>query len=167
MLRSICRNVEETELKDAIVRAVRKDAEWLSTVWGKQFERALDLGTDDFFAQEKCRSELLALVATSPTPHARASCEIALGLLARDDVASPQFKTVVMKQAVQAFAVDSVELLSSLVAAGVDDNNAAQVRRRLHGLLSNCDFSREPPQRAIAEALSVEAGLDLPLKVSL
>jgi hypothetical protein len=167
VLRLACKQASEDELRDAIVRAVRKDAEWLMEPWGQQFERALDLGDSDLFAQDPVREALTALMASSPNPQARSACEIALGCLVREGRVRPDFKGFVMDQALRAFAEDCVELVSSWVAGRFGEQQAAQVRRRLRGLLPSCDLLRDPPRRRRGGDLSVEAVLDLPLSVSL
>ena len=85
VLRLARAETSQEDLRDALTLAVRKDAGWIISPWGQAFERALDLGSSDLFAQDEVQEELKALMATCPNPHARSTCEIALGLLARED----------------------------------------------------------------------------------
>lgn len=168
VLRLACQRAAEDEIVDAMVRAIRKDAaEWLSGPWGRQFETTLELGTTDLFLHEKVRQELLALEASSPDPHARASCEIALGCLAREGGVVANLRGVVVDEAMHVFAHDCVELVVSRVAAKFDQRQAAQIRKLLIGLLSHCDLSQDPPPRARANDFSVDAVLDLPIELTL
>lgn len=167
VLRLACNHADIDDLRDATVRAVRHDAEWLGAPWGQQFQRSLDLGSSDFFAADRMRAELLALMTNSPNPHARASCEIALGILARDGGASAGFKSIVVEHALRAFAVDCIELVSSRVAARFDESQAAQVRRLLYGLLPTCDFAKSDPSRSHNAEWSIEDGLNFSLSVSI
>lgn len=155
------------DLREALTLAVRRDAGWTMSPWGQAFEQALDLGSCDFFAQDKVREELKALMATSPNPQARSTCEIALGLLAREDRVPSDFRNLVVETALRVFGEDCVELVSSRVASQFDAHQSALVRRRLHGELPSCDLLRDPPRRGRKVKLSVDAALDLPLSVSL
>ncbi len=164
VLRLACQHAAQDELLDAMVRAIRKDARWLSAPWGKQFEATLDIGATDMFSHEKVREELLALAVSSPDTNARASCEMALGCLARDDGVALNLKGIVIDAAMRAIAGDCIELVASRVAAKFDQRQAAQVRRLLHELLPQCDLSRDPPRRTRRpDDLSIESALDLPL----
>ena len=167
VLRLVCEHASEEELRDATVRAIRKDAEWLMAPWGQKFERALDLGSSDLFAQDRVREELTALMASSPNHQARSACEIALGYLVREGRAPAEFKSFVLDQALRVFGEDCVELVSSCVAGRFGEHQAAQVRRRLLCLLPSCDLLRDPPRHVRIGPLSVDAVLDLPLSVSL
>lgn len=109
VLRLACEHASEDDLRDAIVRAVRKDAEWLATPWGKQFEDVLERSNSDLFALDRVREELTALMVSSPNPQARSACEIALGSLVREGRVLPEFKCSVMDQALRAFGEDCVE----------------------------------------------------------
>ena len=157
----------QEDLRDALTLAVRRDAGWIMSPWGQAFEQALDLGSCDFFAQDKVREELKALMATCPNPQARSTCEIALGLLAREDRVPSDFRNLVVGTALRVFGEDCVELVSSRVASQFDAHQSALVRRRLHGELPSCDLLRDPPRRGPKVNLSVEAALDLPLSLSL
>ena len=167
VLRLACAHAGDTELREAIVKAVRKDADWLGTSWGQQFESALDLGRNDLFAHEKVRAELKLLLATSPSTQARSACEIALGCLAREGNVSADFRTSVLTETFQVLAEDCFELVSSRVAGRFGEGQASQVRPRLHGLLPGCDLLRDPPRRAPSGHSSVESVLDQPLSLSL
>jgi hypothetical protein len=166
VLRLACAHASASELREATVNAVRRDADWLATPWGHQLNSVLELGRNDLFAQERVRAELKKLQATSPNPHARSVCEIALGVLARDGSVSTNFRTVVMTQAMRAFAQDCVELVSSKVADRFGAGQAGQVRRLLHGLLPACDFL-SAPARAPTAPNTVESVLSQPLALNL
>jgi len=167
VLRLARAEASQEDLRDALTLAVRRDAGWIMSPWGQGFERALDLGSNDFFAQDKVREELKALLAACPNPQARSTCEIALGVLAREDQVPSDFKNLVFGTALRVFAEDCVELVSSRVASQFDAHQSALVRRRLHGELPKCDLLRDPPRRGRKAKLSVDAALDLPLSVSL
>ena len=167
VLRLACAHANEAELREAIVRAVRSDAEWLGTPWGLQLERAFDLGRNDLFAEAKVRASLTQLLVISPNPQARAVCEIALGILARDGTVPADFKTMVFSQALPAFAEDCVELVSSKVAIRFGADQAGQVRRLLAGLLSGCDFLSESPPRESVEHATLDSVLNEPLPLRL
>ena len=167
VLRLACEHASDEELRDATVLAIREGADWLTTPWGQQFERALDLDSRDLFAQDRVREELMTLMASSPNHQARSTCEIALGCLVREDCVLPGLKNLVVDHALHVFGEDCVELVSSRVAGRFGEQQAAQVRRRLLGILPSCDLSCDPPRRRRSKALSVEAVLDLPLTVSL
>ena len=64
VLRLARAEASQEELRDALTLAVRKDAGWIMLPWGQAFERALDLGSSDFFAQEKVREELKGMALT-------------------------------------------------------------------------------------------------------
>lgn len=168
VLRLVGNDASKEDLRDAITLAIRRDANWItSSAWGRAFEQALDLGNSDFFAQEKVREQLIALLATCPNPHARSTYEIAMGLLAREDQMPTDFKNLVLGTAMRNFGEDCLELLSSRVAAQCGAQQSTVVRRRLHSELPNCDLLRDPPRRGRKVKLSVDAALDLPLSVSL
>ena len=167
VLRLARAEASQEDLRDALTLAVRRDAGWIMSPWGQAFERAMDLRSSDFFAQDKVREELKALMASCPNPQARSTCEIALGLLAREDRVPSDFKNLVVGTALRVFGEDCVELVSSRVASQFDAHQSALVRRRLHGELPSCDLLRDPPRRGRKVKLSVEAALDLPLSVSL
>lgn len=160
-------DASQEDLRDAITLAIRRDADWITSPWGRAFEQALDLGGSDFFAQDKVREELKALMATCPNPQARSTYEIAMGLLTREDRVPTDFKNLVLGTAMRIFGEDCFELLSSRVAGQFGAQQSALVRRRLHSELPSCDLLRDPPRRGRKVKLSVDAVLDLPLSVSL
>ena len=167
VLRLACEHASDEDLRDAVTLAIHRDADWLTSPWGRDFERALDLGSSDLFAEDKSREELNALMASSPTPQARSALEMALGLLAREERVPPDFKNLVIGEALHVFGVDCVELVSSLVSRQYGEKQSTQIRQRLHGVLPSCDLLQDPPRRGPKGKLSVVAVLDLPLSVSL
>ena len=167
VLRLARAEANQEDLRDALTLAVRRDAGWIMSPWGQAFERALDLGSCDFFAQDKVREELKALMGACPDPQARSTCEIALGVLARENQVPSDFKNLVLGTALHVFAADGVELVASLVASQFGAHQSALVRRRLLSELPNCDLLRDPPRRGPKVSVSVEAALDLPLSLSL
>jgi hypothetical protein len=166
VLRLACAHASANELREAIVRAVQKDADWLATPWGHRFNSVLELGRNDLFAQDRVRAELKELQTTSPNPQARSACEMALGVLARDGGASTDFKTVVMSQVLRAFAEECVELVSSKVADRFGADQAGHIRRSLSGQLPACDLLREP-LRKVTEPETMESVLNHPLALKL
>jgi len=143
-----------------MTRAVRRDTDWLSTPWGMQFQATLERSGGDLFPHEQLRVELNGLMRSCPSQHARTSCEIALGRLARDGAPGPDFKSKVMDRAMRVQAGDCVELVASRVASRFDLNQASQVRRRLAGILPSCDLTKEPPKRVKPAKTSIEADLE-------
>ena len=156
----------EADLTVALVKAVRKDAEWLDTEWGNQFEQALNRGAGDFFAREKAQAELLELNRRNPNAHARGVCEVALGCLARGDVLSLDFKDRVIREALQTSARDFVEQVAARVAKKFDHSQARQVRTVLNEHLPNCDFS-QPPMMNKKASKSIDADLSMPLALAI
>lgn len=167
VLRLVCSRASEDELREAMTKAVRRDTEWLGTPWGGQFQATLERSGADLFPQEQLRAELNRLMRFCPSQHARTSCEIALGQLARDGTPGPDFKTRVMDRAMRVQAGDCVELVASRVASRFDLNQAGQVRRRLAGVLPGCDLTKEPPKRARAAKPTIDEDLDSPLALAL
>lgn len=167
VLRLACNRGAPDELRDVITQAVRRDTEWLKTPWGISFEATLSRGNADLFPQEQMRIELNSLMRTCPSQHARTSCEIALGQLARDGLPGLDFKSKVMDKAMRVQAADCLELVASRVASQFDLNQASQVRRRLTEVLSGCDLTKEPPKRASAAQTTIEEDLESPLETFL
>ena len=167
VLRLACNHADAPDVQEALVRAIRKDANWLSGPWGQKFQEVLELGRGELFAQDKVREELMMLAASSPNPHARASCEIALGALAREGDVPSNFKTTVIEKALRTFANDCVEHVASLVAARFDVGQAAQVSRSLRSQLPACDLSFDPPRRERNVGRTVDSALAIPLAISL
>lgn len=167
VLRLACKHADAHDVQDALVRAIRKDADWLTERWGQKFQEVLELGRGELFARDKVREALLLLVNSSPNPHARASCEIALGILAREGDLPSDFKTSVVEKALRTFAVDCIEHVASVVAKRFDGGQAAQVSRLLRGHLPSCDLNRDPPKRERNVGRSVDSALGIPLEISL
>jgi hypothetical protein len=167
VLRLACNHADSQEVQDALVRAIRKDADWLTDPWGRKFQDVLELGRGELFARDKVREELIQLVDSSPNPQARVSCEIALGILAREGDVPSDFKTLVVDKALRVFAVDCVEHIASVVATRFDDGQAAQVSRVLQGHLPSCDLTRDPPKRERKLGRTVDSALGIPLEISL
>lgn len=165
VLRLACSRASEDELREAMTKAVRRDTDWLGSPWGIQFESTLERSSCDLFPNEQLRAELNSLLRSSPTQHARTSCEIALGQLARDDVPGHDFKRKVMERAMRVQAGDCVELLASRVAGRFDLKQAGEVRRQLVRVLPSCDLTKEPPKRTKAATNSIESDLDSPLEL--
>ena len=167
VLRLACTHADAHDIQDALVRAIRKDADWLTEGWGQKFQAVLELGRDELFAQEKVREALILLANSSPNPHARASCEIALGILVREGDVPSDFKTSVVDKALRTFADDCIEHVASLVAKRFDGGQAAQVSRFLRSHLPSCDLTRDPPKRERNVGRSVDSALGIPLEISL
>lgn len=167
VLRLVCSRATEEELREAMTKAVRRDTEWLGTPWGSQFQATLERSGGDLFPQDQLRAELNGLMRSCTSQHARTSCEIALGQLARDGTPGPDFKTKVMDRAMRVQAGDCIELVASRVAGRFDLNQAGQVRRRLAGVLPGCDLTKEPPKRVKAARATIDEDLASPLEFTL
>ena len=168
VLRLACNHADDPDLQDALVRAIRKDSsDWLNGQWGQKFQEVLKFGRGDLFALDKVRDEFMMLAASSPNPHARASCEIALGVLAREGDVPSNFETTVIESALRTFANDCIEHVVSLVAARFDVGQAVQVSRTLRAHLPGCDLTRDPPRRERNVGRTVDSALGIPLVISL
>ncbi len=165
VLRLACNRASEEELRFATTLAVRRDTEWLETSWGGKFTATLERSSNDLFPQEQLRAELNGLMRECPNQHARTSCEIALGQLARDGQTGPDFKTKVMDRAMQVQAADCVELVASRVASQFDLKQGGLVRRKLCEVLSSCDLTQEPLKPMKAAKATIEADLNSPLEM--
>ena len=61
LLRLIQLPPDNPDLQEALVRAVRSDATWIGTPWGRDLEAALLLAEDDFFVEDKVQRKLIDL----------------------------------------------------------------------------------------------------------
>lgn len=157
----------DSELSVAVVRAVRADASWLGSTWGRQLEAVLTKSDSGFFVEDSVRHELLRLEQTAPDDTARAVVGIALGLLARDGHVAPGFRAAVLSEALRIQGADCLEQLVSCVATRFDRRQAALVRDKLTATLQFCDLTKEPVagRRRRAESVDEDLGIPLQLKV--
>jgi hypothetical protein len=153
------RLIQQTEI------AIRKDANWLTSSWGRELIEVLDQGTGQMFVAERMREQILVMQSKSPDPHARAVCELALGALLQHGEVLPRFKDHVLQNALRIFATESIELLATRVAKQFGHEQSLQVRKKFLRILPRCDLLKEPAARKRRVRSSDADILNAPLHV--
>ncbi|WP_287366369.1 hypothetical protein [Thauera sp.] len=129
--------------------------------------RAINGGRVDLFddGAEAVRLRLLQIQDGFLTPHVRATCEMALGVLATDGM-SQNFEKQVMRAVGVEYAKAQVELIVSSVMMTHGPKEAGQVQRVLSVALGQCDFSRHVDVKRLSKKKSTDEMLSTELSIN-
>lgn len=164
VVRVACNRGSDEAVSDRLRRAAWASLSWLDTKWGRQFCDALDSGKDLFSSREHIETAINSLEPYILELSARRAYEIALGELQQDELHS-NFRDHVLRTFLEVCAEDCIENAIPMLAAKHGEDEAAQLRRRLLGVLEKIDILEKPKQQRRAKRRSLEEELEIPLPI--